>query len=72
MRSCIFDEYFSSLHGKNQILSSLEEFQCCLRKNHCLNKTTVWSGTALGSTGVAHPWESGDDVSAGMGEGRCA
>lgn len=72
MRFCVFDEYFRSLHGKIQILSSLEEFQGCLKKTHCLNKTAVWSGTALGSTGAAPPWGSGDDVSAGMGEAQCA
>lgn len=72
MRSCVFDEYFSFLRGKIQILSSLEEFQCCLKTTHCLNKTAVWSGTALGSAGAAPPWGSGDDMSAGMGEAQCA
>lgn len=66
MRSYTFDEYFSSLHGKIQILSTLERFQCCLKKNQRLNKTTVWSGTALGSTGTAHGLGSRDDITAGI------
>ena len=56
---------------KIRFLSSLEGFQCCLKQNHCLNKTTVWSGTALGSSGTAHPSGSRDDMAAGRDEARC-
>lgn len=65
MRSYIFDEYSSSLHGNIQILSTLEGFQCCVKKNHCLDKTTLRSGTALGSAGVAYPLGSRDDITSG-------
>lgn len=65
MRSYIFDAYSSSLHGNTQILSTLEGFQCCVKKNHCLNKTTLQSGTALGSTGTAYPLGSHDDITSG-------